>query len=65
MKIKERTSKYRGYIIITRQNGDIQESIIYKDDIPVGGCASGLDKINSLQKAKNKIDVLISKEILK
>ncbi len=50
-------SVYKGFVIITTQRGEMQTSIIYDADGRIRGCtASEMDKIDSIEKAKNRIN---------
>ena len=57
----ENTTEYKGYYILTipKGNRDCETSLIFGDEEQqdfIGGTASDLDKLSSLEKAKIKID---------
>jgi hypothetical protein len=58
------TETYKGYTLKTQvyRDGSQDTMIFDKDDNPVGGCASHLDKLTSIEKAKRKIDLKQLKE---
>lgn len=50
--------EYEGYLLVTTKNGNGEETIAYKNNIPCLGCFSLDDKNDSIEKMKIKIDNL-------